>query len=626
MITFTNIQIRRGIKVLLDKANATINPGEKVGLVGMNGCGKSTLLSLLKNEISCDAGQVAIPPHWTLAWVNQETPALAQPALEYIIDGDSEFRQTERALAEANARNDGATIARLNEQLDAIDAWRIHARAASLLHGLGFSQQQLSHSVSQFSGGWRMRLNLAQALIVRSELLLLDEPTNHLDLDTIIWVERWLRSYQGTLIVISHDRDFLDAIANKILHIEQRTLFSYSGNYSDFERMRAVKLTQQQALYRSQQQKVAHLESYVNRFRAIASKAKQAQSRLKMLERMTLVAAAHVDKPFQFHFFPPKMLPNPLLDLAQVAMGYANHIVINRVQFKLAAGARIGLLGRNGAGKSTLMKLLAGKLQPLTGKITLAKGVVIGYFAQHQLESLRCDESPLQHMTRAAANATEQQLRDYLGRFGFQQHLVNAPVANFSGGEKTRLALALIIWQRPNLLLLDEPTNHLDLDMRQALTEALLDFTGAMVIISHDRHLLRAVTDEFYLVHEGNVTPFAGDLDDYQHWLNDLNKQGQRRLDNQSTASQRHDRKDEKRRQAAQRAQTLHLRKQLEKLEAEMARLQLALTQIEQRMSDNTLYLTENKQQLAETLTAQVATKRALEQCETDWLTLSEQI
>lgn len=496
MIVFSSLQIRRGIRVLLDNATATINPGQKVGLVGKNGCGKSTLLSLLKGEITSDAGSVTFPSNWALAWVNQETPALGKPALEYVIDGDREYRQLEAELADANQRDDGNAIALLHGKLDAVQAWSIHARAASLLHGLGFSQEQLQRPVSDFSGGWRMRLNLAQALICRSDLLLLDEPTNHLDLDAVIWLERWLKSYEGTLILISHDRDFLDPVVDKIVHIEQQAMYEYTGNYTSFERQRVAKLAQQQSLYESQQEKVAHLQSYIDRFRAKASKAKQAQSRIKMLERMEMIAPAHVDNPFSFSFRAPENLPNPLLKMEKVTAGYGDRIILDAIKLNLVPGSRIGLLGRNGAGKSTLIKLLAGELEAMEGKIGLAKGIKLGYFAQHQLEYLRADESPVQHLARIAPNVLEQQLRDYLGGFGFQGDKVSEITERFSGGEKARLVLALIVWQRPNLLLLDEPTNHLDLDMRQALTEALIDFEGALVVVSHDRHLLRATTDD----------------------------------------------------------------------------------------------------------------------------------
>ncbi|CAI1113254.1 ABC transporter ATP-binding protein [Serratia proteamaculans] len=628
MIVFSSLQIRRGTRVLLDNATATVNPGQKVGLVGKNGCGKSTLLSLLKGEMAADGGSYTFPSSWALAWVNQETPALDIPALEYVIDGDREFRQLEAELQVANDKNDGHAIATLHGKLDALDAWTIRSRAASLLHGLGFSNEQLLNPVRAFSGGWRMRLNLAQALVCRSDLLLLDEPTNHLDLDAVIWLERWLKSYPGTLVLISHDRDFLDPIVDKILHIEQETINEYTGNYSSFERQRSTKLAQQQALYQNQQEKVAHLQSYIDRFRAQATKAKQAQSRIKMLERMELIAPAHVDNPFSFSFRQPESLPNPLLRMEKVSAGYGDKVILNSIKLNLVPGSRIGLLGRNGAGKSTLIKMLAGSLEPLSGEIGLAKGIKLGYFAQHQLEFLRADESPLQHLSRIAPRVLEQQLRDYLGGFGFQGDKVTEATERFSGGEKARLVLALIVWQRPNLLLLDEPTNHLDLDMRQALTEALIDFEGALVVVSHDRHLLRSTTDDLYLVHDGQVEVFDGDLDDYQQWLVDLQRQENQQdaPDKENNGNSAQARKDQKRREAEFRSQTQPLRKQIAKLEQQMEKLSAELAAVEEKLADSSLYDISRKADLALCLQQQSQAKSALEETEMTWLDAQEQL
>ncbi|WP_313572770.1 ABC transporter ATP-binding protein [Pseudescherichia sp.] len=627
MIVFSSLQIRRGVRVLLDNATATINPGQKVGLVGKNGCGKSTLLALLKNELTADGGSFTYPANWQLAWVNQETPALNEPAIDYVIDGDREYRQLEAQLNDANERNDGHAIATVHGKLDAIDAWTIRSRAASLLHGLGFSTEQLERPVSDFSGGWRMRLNLAQALVCRSDLLLLDEPTNHLDLDAVIWLERWLKSYQGTLILISHDRDFLDPVVDKIIHIEQQNMFEYTGNYSSFERQRATRLAQQQATYESQQQRVAHLQSFIDRFKAKASKAKQAQSRVKMLERMELIAPAHVDNPFHFSFRAPESLPNPLLKMEKVSAGYGDRTILNSIKLNLVPGSRIGLLGRNGAGKSTLIKLLAGELAPTGGDIGLAKGIKLGYFAQHQLEFLRADESPLQHMARLAPQEAEQKLRDYLGGFGFQGDKVTENTERFSGGEKARLVLALIVWQRPNLLLLDEPTNHLDLDMRQALTEALIEFEGALVVVSHDRHLIRSTTDDLYLVHDGKVEPFDGDLEDYQQWLSDVQKQenqpAEAAKENGNSAQAR---KDQKRREAELRTQTQPLRKEIARLEKEMEKLNAQLAKAEEKLGDSGLYDQSRKAELTECLQAQASAKSGLEACEMAWLEAQEQL
>ncbi|MCX8731225.1 ABC transporter ATP-binding protein [Gilliamella sp. B2969] len=634
MIVFDSIQIRRGVNLLLDNASATINPKQKVGLVGKNGCGKSTLFSLIKGEIQADGGSLSIPAQWQLAWVNQETPALDVPAIEYAIDGDREYRQLEQKLAIANQENNGEQIAIIHEKLDTIDAWSIQARAATLLHGLGFSNEQLLLPVKSYSGGWRMRLNLAQALMCRSDLLLLDEPTNHLDLDAVIWLEKWLSNYQGTLILISHDRDFLDPLVNKIIHIEQKKLFEYTGNYSSFETQRSAKLAQQQSLYESQQQKVAHLQSYIDRFRAKATKAKQAQSRIKMLEKMELIAPAHVDNPFHFNFKPSEFLPSPLLMMDKVVAGYGDKIVLEKIKLNLVPGSRIGLLGRNGAGKSTLIKLLAGELQPKEGHINLAKGVQLGYFAQHQLEYLRGEESPLWHLTKLAdPKITEQELRNYLGGFDFHGDKVNEPVKTFSGGEKARLVLALIVWQKPNLLLLDEPTNHLDLDMRQALTEALIDFEGALVVVSHDRHLLRSTTDEFYLVHNHKVEPFNGDLDDYQKWLAEEQKAENQPEPDQDTAKKdsvqnisSQERKEQKRREAELRSQMQPIKKLLQKEEQVLEHLTKQLKAIEEQLADPTIYETENKSQLTELLLKQSQLKGDQEESEMKWLDLQQQL
>ena len=633
MLFFTNLTLKRGLTTLLENANATINPGQKVGLVGKNGCGKSSLFALLKNEMSAEGGEVSFPSNWALAWVNQETPALDCRAIDYVIQGDREYTRLQQALQQANAENDGNAIANLHSRLETIDAWTIEARAGELLHGLGFTQAELEQPVKAFSGGWRMRLNLAQALICRSDLLLLDEPTNHLDLDAVIWLERWLKQYQGTLILISHDRDFLDPIVGKILHIEQQKLNEYTGDYSSFELQRATKLAQQSAMYRQQQLKIDHLQRYIDRFKAKATKAKQAQSRIKALERMEKIAPAYVDNPFHFEFREPLSLPSPLLMMENASAGYGSGEsaveILSKIKLNLVPGSRIGLLGKNGAGKSTLIKLLAGEIPPTGGTIQLAKGVQLGYFAQHQLDTLRADESALWHLQKIAPQQTEQQLRDYLGGFAFHGDKVNQPVASFSGGEKARLVLALIVWQRPNLLLLDEPTNHLDLDMRQALTEALVDYQGSLVLVSHDRHLLRNTVDEFYLVHDKQVEEFKGDLADYQKWLNEQNAQSavikaQNELsENENSAANR---KEQKRKEAELRQQLVPLRKQATQLENQMEKLGTQLQQIETDLADPSLYDVEMKAKLTALLAEQVQVKKHLEEVEVDWLALQESI
>ncbi|MCT8775728.1 ABC transporter ATP-binding protein [Glaesserella parasuis] len=631
MIFFTDLTLKRGQTILLEQANATIHTGQKVGLIGKNGCGKSSLFALLKNELQAEGGDASYPKNWSIAWVNQETPALDISALDYVIQGDREYTQLTAQLEQANLENNGNLIATLHAQLDTIDAWTIQSRASTLLNGLGFSTEQLQLPVKSFSGGWRMRLNLAQALICRSDLLLLDEPTNHLDLDAVIWLERWLSNYRGTLLLISHDRDFLDPIIDRVLHIEQQKLFDYTGNYSSFEIQRATKLAQQNAAYQQQQQKITHLQKFIDRFKAKATKAKQAQSRVKALEKMELIAPAYADSPFSFEFREPLSLPNPLLMMEKVSAGYGERTVLQSVKLNLVPGSRIGLLGRNGAGKSTLIKLLAGEIQAQSGHTQLAKGVQLGYFAQHQLDTLRADESALWHLARLAPEKTEQELRNYLGGFAFHGDKVKQAVSSFSGGEKARLVLALIVWQRPNLLLLDEPTNHLDLDMRQALTEALTQYEGSLVIVSHDRHLLRSTVNEFYLVHDGKVEEFNGDLEDYQKWLNELNAQLEfaKKADNPTACHNENsavNRKEQKRQEAELRQQAAPLRKKLTQLEKELEKLTASLTTLEETLASPEIYDVENKAKLTDTLAKRVATKKQLEEVEMEWLEVQEQL
>ncbi|QIR05122.1 ABC transporter ATP-binding protein [Salinivibrio costicola] len=632
MISFSDIQLLRGGKPLLDHTSATIHPGDKVGLVGKNGCGKSSLFALLRHQLTLDAGSYHYPSQWQVAWVAQETPALEKSALEYVIDGDAEYRELQMALADAEQRDDGHAVATLHDKLDAIGGYSIEARAASLLDGLGFSQAQMQWSLTQFSGGWRMRLNLAQALLCRSDLLLLDEPTNHLDLDAVMWLEKWLQQYPGTLVLISHDRDFLDPVVNRIIHIEHQQLNEYTGNYSDFEQMRAQKLAQQQAQFEKQKKQIAHMQSYIDRFRYKASKARQAQSRIKALERMEKVLPAQYDNPFSFTFFTPDALPNPILMMDKVAAGYDKTPIVENIRLNLVPGARIGLLGRNGAGKSTLIKLLAGTLPAMAGELSYSQGVKIGYFAQHQLDTLRIDETPLQHMNRLAPTTAEQTLRDFLGRFGFQGDKALETIGPFSGGEKARLVLALLVWQKPNLLLLDEPTNHLDLDMRQALTLALQSFEGAMVIVSHDRFLLRATTDDLYLVDNGAVQPFDGDLHDYHRWLGeqqraDRAESKKQNTDDKAAPQQRQvDRKAQKRREAELRQKTAPLRKKIDSLDTKIEQLSAIIADAETKLADPTIYGADQKAQLAEQLQRQADAKSALEEVEQEWMERQEEL
>ena len=633
MIVFSNLSLKRGQTELLENASATINPKQKVGLVGKNGCGKSSLFALLKKELTPEGGEVNYPSNWRVSWVNQETPALDISAIDYVIQGDREYCRLQQELKQANECNDGNAIARIHGQLETLDAWTIQSQAASLLHGLGFSQEETNQPVKAFSGGWRMRLNLAQALLCPSDLLLLDEPTNHLDLDAVIWLERWLVQYKGTLVLISHDRDFLDPIVTKILHIENQKLNEYTGDYSSFEVQRATKLAQQTAMYRQQQQKISHLQKYIDRFKAKATKAKQAQSRMKALERMELIAPAYVDNPFTFEFRPPQFLPNPLVMIEQASAGYgcgeSAVEILSKIKLNLVPGSRIGLLGKNGAGKSTLIKLLAGELTALSGTVQLVKGVQLGYFAQHQLDTLRVDESALWHMQKLAPEQTEQQVRDYLGSFAFHGDKVNQAVKSFSGGEKARLVLALIVWQRPNLLLLDEPTNHLDLDMRHALTVALQSFQGAMILVSHDRSLIEATTDQFLLIDSGSLKTFDGDLNDYHAY-----RLAQSQENNQSNApvasAHSQNRKDVKRLEAQIRQErakrTKPIQQEIDKTEKELSTLQTKLSELEGYLADESTYLPENKTNLQQFLTQSTEIKVKLSELEENWLQWQEKL
>ncbi|GAB1052260.1 MAG: ABC transporter ATP-binding protein [Shewanella algae] len=626
MITISDAQLIRGTKTLLDEASLTIYPGHKVGLVGANGTGKSSLLALILGQLHLDKGEISVPSQWRIATVAQETPALEVSALEYVLDGDREFRELETQLAKAETEDNGHRIAELHGKLDAVGGYSIRARAGTLLAGLGFTEAQQSHPVKSFSGGWRMRLNLAQALLCRSELLLLDEPTNHLDLDTMYWLEGWIKSYQGTLVLISHDRDFIDAIVDEIVHVEHQKLNFYKGNYSAFEHTRAERMAQQQVAYERQQRERAHMQSFVDRFRYKASKAKQAQSRLKALERMTELMPSKADSPFYMEFREPDALPNPLVKMEDVSVGYGDKAILNKVHLNLVPGARIGLLGRNGAGKSTLIKLLSEQLSPMRGLYEPNPGLNIGYFAQHQIEFLQLDDTPLQHLQRLAPNAREQELRDFLGGFGFQGDMALAQVRPFSGGEKARLVLALLVWQRPNLLLLDEPTNHLDLEMRHALTVALQGFEGAMVIVSHDRHLLRLTCNDYYLVDGGEVRMFDGDLDDYHQWLLDAAKAATASVSLVDEASPAQDKKLQKRLEAELRQKLSPLKKRQAKLEAEQSQATDRLAELENLLADTSLYEAEQKPRLTEILAERTQLSQALEESEMNWLELQEEI
>jgi len=633
MIRISNLTLIRGTQPLLEGADVAIQTGDRVGLVGANGSGKTSLFALLRGELHADKGDAEFPAQWRLSYVAQETPALKRSAVDSVIDGDTTLRALEAALAEAEAANDGNRIAELHAALGETGAYTARTRAEQLLMGLGFTVAQLAEPVASFSGGWRMRLNLAQALMCPSDLLLLDEPTNHLDLDAIIWLEDWLRRYRGTLIVVSHDRDFLDAVVNAIVHIEQKKLRRYTGDYSSFERQRAQALVLAAAQQAKQARERAHLQSFIDRFRAKATKARQAQSRMKMLEKMEDLAPLHVSAPFAFEFREPERAPDPLLVLEDVDAGYSgagadgdDKVVLRGVRFSLRAGERYGLLGVNGAGKSTLIKTIAGELAPLSGSAVYGKGLAIGYFAQQQVEMLRDDESPLWHLRRISPEAREQALRDYLGSFNFPGDMATGPITHFSGGEKARLALALIVWQRPNLLLLDEPTNHLDLETREALTVALAQFEGTLVLVSHDRHLLRATTEELLIVRDGGLQPFGGDLDDYRDWL--LGRGAQSKPETAPLAAARPDegssRRGERREAAEARQRLAVARKPIEsrlkRLEAQLEKANARKAEIDARLADRALYESGDKEALKALLLDQAYVARELEQLEAEWL------
>ncbi len=627
MLQAINLGIRRGTKLLFEDTSFQIHPGQKVGLTGANGTGKSSLFSLIQNQLHADSGDCIYPAHWVIAHVAQELPHNQQAAIEFVLDGDIELREVQQAIVLAENKDDGILLATLHTKLDNIDGYTANSRASQLLAGLGFKASEESRALHTFSGGWQMRLNLAKALMCRSDLLLLDEPTNHLDLDTILWLESWLNAYRGTLLLISHDRDFLNNICTHIAHLEQQSIQLYTGNYSAFERIRAERLANQQSQYVKQQRNIAHIESYITRFRAQATKAKQAQSRLKALERMQTIAPAHVDSPFHFSLFEPEKIPNSLLHMEKIDAGYDNNCILKNVDFQLLPGNRIGLLGPNGAGKSTFIKVLANQLEINKGEYHLAKETKIGYFAQHQLEQLHDEHSPVEHLQQIDKNAREADLRNYLGNFGFSNDMALSKIQNFSGGEKSRLVLAIIIYQKPNLLLLDEPTNHLDLEMREALAEALQEFSGAMVIVSHDRHLLNSTCDQLLLVNQQSVDEFPLGLDEYPKWLSEHN--GSQTPENKSGNSKKTDNisnKDRKRLEAARRQKTQPLRNKIKKLEIDMKAFSDKQAEINQQLSDNDIYAEKNKQKLQHLLSDKAALEKSHEAAETSWFEINEEL
>ncbi len=630
MITLRKLTLQRGIKVLLHQVDLMIYAGMRIGLVGANGCGKSSLFALMLGELHSEGGDLDMQAGLTIAHVAQEVPSTTQAAIEYVTDGDAALRTIEAAIAAAEADGDGERLALEHEHYEHAQGYTASSRAAALIHGLGFSAGQQQTPVAEFSGGWRMRLNLARALMCRSDVLLLDEPTNHLDLDAVIWLENWLRNYRGTLFLISHDREFLDASVGSIIYVEQKKLKLYTGNYSDFEVQYAAQLANQQAAYQKQQREIAHLHSYVERFRAKATKARQAQSRMKALARMEVIAPAHVDTPFTFRFAEIRSSPNPLLALDDVVAGYGSKVVLGSTTLSIPEGARIGLLGANGAGKSTLIQTLAGMLAPLEGTRREGKNLRIGYFAQHQLEALRNDESPLRHLMRLEPRAREQDLRDFLGSFDFRGDMVTGTVEHFSGGERARLALAIIVRQQPNLLLLDEPTNHLDLDMRHALTLALSEYEGGLVLVSHDRHLIRTTTDTLMLVAGGGVQPFDGDLEDYRDWLT-AERAGQKA--GGAGPSNNPNRRDQRRSEAAARnassATKKNLLRKVEAVEKRLAQLNAEKIRHAALLSSDGFYTvnaSEDRDKVQAAVFEAARVDGALQQAEGEWLVLHEEL
>lgn len=635
MLNFTDVAIRRGPRLLFSEATFGLYRGEKVGITGENGSGKSSLMSLVRGTLHADAGNFEMPSNLEVAHVSQELDATDQQAIEFVLDGDAELRELEREIAIAEEKHDGMKLAHLHGRYAEVGGYDARSRAGRLLHGLGFSTADETRPVRAFSGGWRVRLNVAKALMCRSDLLLLDEPTNHLDLDAILWLENWLREYPGTLLLIAHDREFLDRIVNRIVNIEHAKARAYRGNYSDFEDQRAAELAQQSALFTRQQREIKHMESFVERFRAKASKARQAQSRIKALERMQRIAPAHVDSPFQFEFAAPEKLPRPLLALDDQSVGYEGRSILEGIKLTVAPGDRIALLGRNGAGKSTYMKLLAGELTAQGGTRTEARDLRIGYFAQHQLEQLSPKESPLDNLKRIggerAKRMTEQELRDYLAGFGFRGDRVFEPIAPFSGGEKARLMLGVVAFLRPNLMLLDEPTNHLDLEMRQALTMALQDYEGAVIMVSHDRHLLRTVADQLFIVHDKQAAEFDGDLDDYAKWLESTSPTRERAEAPPTESVPREtetaeSRKQRKREEAERRNRLAPLRAELAKHEKELEKLTAARAKLEEQLAAPDIYSHSAKDRLRDLLAEQTRIVQELAKVETAWLEVTEQL
>ncbi|WNL39109.1 ATP-binding cassette domain-containing protein [Halomonas sp. PAMB 3232] len=633
MIALRQVALQRGTQTLLEGADLTLHNGVKAGIIGANGAGKSSLFKLLLGELGPDQGDIEMSGGQRVAHMAQEVEALDRSIIEYVLDGDEALRQAQQELSDAQRADDAHREAELHGLIETLDGYTAESRAAQLLVGLGFLQANLTQPLSSFSGGWRMRVNLARTLFMPSDLLLLDEPTNHLDLDALLWLENWLTRYPGTLLLISHDRDFLDAVCDHIVHMHQQNVELYRGNYSRFERTRAEKLALQQAQAAKQQARREEIERFVARFKAKATKARQAQSRVKMLERMEEIAIAHVDSPFHFTLPAADKTSHPLLVLDDARLGYRGDagetVQLDKVNLTLLPGSRIGLLGPNGAGKSTLIKTLTGELSLLAGKRVPGEHLAIGYFAQHQLEGLDVTATPFVHVQRLSPTASDQEIRNFLGGFGFKGDDAFATVAHFSGGEKARLALSLVAWQKPNLLLLDEPTNHLDLEMREALTQALSAFEGTVILVSHDRHLLRATVDEFWRVADHRVEPFDGDLDDYRAWLKTRLEESRReeRVEKSERQAQQPsvDRKASRKAAAALREKLRPQKKARDQAEKAMEAAQSALEKVEETLAEPALYTDPaRKAQLTEALAEQARCKERVDSAEQQWLAAEE--
>lgn len=626
MIRLKQLSLFQGSKQLLYKTDLTLYPDQKIGIVGKNGCGKSSLFQMLKNELSPEFGELEFPPKWRISSAKQETPGSDLNAIDYVLSGHKEYYQLTQDLKEAEQIEDGNRIAAIHSQLEAINGWSLPSQAAKLLTGLSFSESQMASTVKELSGGWRMRLNLAQALIQPAELLLLDEPTNHLDLEAVLWLQSFLRTYDGMLLTISHDRDFLDSFSSHILHFDNQRINQYTGNYSSFEKQKHEKEVLQQAQFEKQQKEIEHLEKFITRFKAKASKATQAQSRVKALEKMDKVSAVQIRTKFGFEFAPINKNVTELINIEEGAVGYGNTTILSDIRMRILAGQRIGLLGRNGEGKSTLIKLICGELEKQSGELNRNKHFKAGYFAQHQVEQLNVDQSPLWHIQSLGSDISEQEARNFLGGFAFHGDKTLDKVSGFSGGEKARLVLAMITWQKPNLLLLDEPTNHFDIEMREALALALQDFDGAVLLVAHDKSLMESVVDEFWLVNSGQVHPFNGDLTDYQKWLNENRWSTGEKVQNEKKENSAVSRKEQKRLEAELRQKKAPLTKKLKQVEDKMSKLQEEDSKLDNLLADSDIYSEENKDKLTKTMLRSNEVKSELETLEESWLELQEQL